>query len=245
MARTILTSLLLWALTTVANGQPLTLRNPSFTKGYTPVVAGPATYLLKEDFDGASYGATLGAWSEFTSGGTVDEDYAVTALDGTQSLFLSDAAAPLCENQSASWTYVEPFYVYFMLRVSSVSGANGPILLIKEGSTTAGQIQMSSTGQLRADGNNDSPTAFTTGTLSINTTYHVWVTFNTSVSPCAWEIAFSTDGTKPTSGANYLSGTSEVTTGCSSIGFTIPAATIDVIVDKVRVDDVPIGSNPS
>ena len=102
-----------------------------------------------------------------------------------------------------------------------------------------------STGTLRV--NVGANSLSTVSTISASTTNHVWIHYVAgSGANAVGSVAFSTDGTKPTSGNNYT----EITTGTSTLSannirLTSAAANGGVfIMDHVLVDDASIGNSP-
>jgi hypothetical protein len=202
---------------------------------------GGATYLVDQDFEGAGYdnGET---WTEAGSG-TKDEDYTGTVLDGSQSLRIAQSS----QNATTQTTFTanDEVWVYALFRPVSIPASTQTILEVKNNTTSLVQLRHPGDGHLRVQG---STTATTVGLVSAGTTYHIWLRYvkGTGANAIA-SIGFSTDGTRPTSGNNFA----QFTTGDATLQADVlviggPGITTqEHIWDKVRVDDVVIGDNPT
>jgi hypothetical protein len=84
--------------------------------------------------------------------------------------------------------------------------------------------------------------------LSFGTNYHLFGRYSLGTGANSIvEIAYSTDGTKPTSGTKYATATNLSYTSQAGriwLGFN-NTGNYDVIFDKVLVAATPIGSNPT
>lgn len=233
---TFLSSLLLIAAT------PFTLQDTAFVASLTPGASAPAaTYLINQRFEGTGYDNSE-TWTE--TGSTVDEDSTITVLDGSQSLRVTTVAAegytdsPAFSSQTQAW-------IYFLWRPVTLDGASYIGALFGGGAERL-WIRVNSDGTMRID--HGSVSASTVNTVTAGTTYHIWARYQTgSGANGQGDIAFSTDGTKPTSGDNFAS----LTTGTETTSVTVARLgnfsfnrTIVFVFDKCLVDDVNIGSNP-
>lgn len=213
--------------------------------GVSQAAGGGPSYLVKQDFEGVGYdnGET---WTESGTGGTVDSDYTTTVLDGSQSLQIVLAASArqtatiFAPAQSDVWAY-------YLLRVITLPSASVIITRFLSGGTEGLRVRMTTSGTLevRAGGGTVANTA---ATLATGTTYHLWLhyTKGTGANAVA-SVAFSTTGVRPTSGTTFATstnGTATVDVSTFALG-TTTSGTINLIFDKVRVDDELIGDNPS
>ena len=216
---------------------------PFLVKADTTIVVGQpvaggggATYLLEESFE-TTPGTDDPDWS-----GTADPDYTTTVLAGSESLQVTNAGDESYTNALASdQTYVS---VYFLVQTGTVGVNNDPVLMLLDSADgEVGSLIFRTANTLRLF--HGTETATTVGTVGASTTYHVWVDFNVGATGANYSVAFSTDGTKPSSGNNYASGTTTGSGGANSVRkILLGGSSADNIFDNIKVDDVEIGSNP-
>lgn len=205
--------------------------------------AGPTTFLIEETFD-TNPGYDL-SWTE--QSGSPDEDYTTTILEGTESIYVNGTAAsvevrsPVLTDQTALWGY-------FLIRPLTFAGGSRAIMRFRVNGGNAGssEIRLTATGQLIIV-NGTSATAATVATMSIGSTYHVfwYVEQGTGADAEAW-IAFSTDGTVGT-GNNFTSRVNaNGVTAFDQVSIFAQFSTTgpEYIMDRVILDDAPIGANP-
>lgn len=201
---------------------------------------GGATYLVKQDFEGTGYdnGET---WTE-SGAGTVDEDW-TDPLIGTQSLRLATVSQS-ATNQSPTFTAQAECYGYFVVHGATVEALNRIWFTGRAGTTVSLEIRRESSGVFRLRHGTTSTNA-TTGIVA-DITYHVWWHYNDDSGPDdgTARLWISTTDTKPGSPeAVITTGTAtgdidNVVLGAQNTG------TEEIIFDKVRVDNVDIGSSP-
>lgn len=82
--------------------------------------------------------------------------------------------------------------------------------------------------------------------MATNTTYHCWMEYKVSsgASDGYTRFAFSTDGTRPSSGDNYVNDGHNVTTQANNFEIRM-AGGANYIIDNILIDDEPIGDNPT
>lgn len=215
---------------------------------------GGATYLVSEDFEGTGYD---GGFTD--SAGSPDEDYATSPapLVGSQSLLLDGTAASV-SSISPNFGDQFSFSHYFVLHVVTLPGSTGREIVryLLNGSQSGGsELTVNSAGTLTiAVGTTTIPT---TTTVSAGSSYHVWVEYQAESVEGAGDgigqVAFapvSGDGVKPTSDGGgkgwgrrtTMNGELAVDQFWMTAQFSTTGPS--VIVDKIRVDDVEIGSNP-
>ena len=225
--------------------------------GGTTTSGAPApTYISEETFDSAGYDLS---WTE--SAGTPNEDYTTSPapLEGTQSLQLlgdtNSATQVVYHNFTETASATHWFYMLFNASVVPTGGGSySEFIRIRGGGggTTVGSVfllQNASGFTLRviAAGGTE---AVTTDVLSVDTTYHMWISFlKGSGANAKMTVAFSANGIRPTSGNAYA----ESTDGTQTIdadNITIRGqydssnSSIDAIVDDVKIDDAAIGNSP-
>ncbi len=204
----------------------------------------PASPLVDQDFDGAGY-ANSETWTEGLDGATVNEDYdtAPAPLEGDDSLFIEPDAMP----PGNTYTYhqfgdTDPAYGYCLFRPVVARYQHVIIQFWDSGFAVPFQIEYRD-GEDDGDGilriSNGSTTADTTGELAEGTTYHIFFSYANGGSAT---VAFSTDGTRPTSGPNFATTTGTATTDANRI--VLGGANSDnqnqLIFDQVWVDDEQI-----
>ena len=214
---------------------------------YTNSLAGGAagaSYLIKQGFEGAGYDNSE-TWTEAGSG-TIDEDNTSTPLVDSQSLRITTSAnTGLSE---ASFADRSDLWVYFQFRPEAIPAATSQMAQILNGTTEVVRIRLTSTGALEVRPAGGTAIA-TVSTLSATTLYHVWVHYVKGSGADGYaSIAFSTDGTKPTSGNNFresTNGTGTLDANKLRLGpGTAGSTTQDLTFDKVRADDATIGDSP-
>ncbi len=211
--------------------------------GGSPPSTPTPTYIVKQTFEGTGY-ANSEAWN--LSVGTVNSDYTGVVLAGSQSLLanLDDAAGRI----RLDFTGADDLWGYFLFRREG--GNPGGDRLLFEITNNGGTSQqfgifVTTTGALRVFGGTSATTVSTT---SVGTTYHIWWRYTKGTgSNAVAQVAFSTDGTEPTSGnafASVTNGTSTTQGGRVWVGYSSTNAGADFIYDNVLIDDADISSNP-
>jgi hypothetical protein len=203
----------------------------------------PATYLVQQNAEGAGYDNSE-TWTE--SGIGIDEDYTGVVLAGSQSLRINTSAAagtttsPAFADQADVWGY-------FLFHPVSLPAATTVMVNFI---TTIGndclRVRINAAGNLlvRAGGGTE---ATSVGAMSAGNTYHVWIHYVKGSGANAFaSVAFSTDGTRPTSGNNYRESTNgTITSDAQNLRFgQTSSSTFNFVFDKVRVDEAAIGDNP-
>lgn len=217
----------------------------------SPPAAAGATYLVEEGFEevdggGALGGATDGYDSALVAAetGTPNNDYATSPapLLGSYSAYLDSTSG----DKQIRWVLGSSqttIHAYFQFNDATLpSDANQPIFSISDsGGSDQCQLYSRTAGTLQIFNGGSSGT--TVGTLSASTTTHVWVTWSTDGSA---SVGFSTDGTKPTSGNNYASvaGGSGTAASVRIQLRSVSGTGLQIVYDRLLVDDAAIGSNP-
>lgn len=210
----------------------------------------PDTPLLSEDFE-KPIGYDLGGWGEVLagSGPVIDEDYTSTILRGTQSLFVDMPGDDQCYTTNA-FPATAHVWLFFMLRPTTFeTGVDSSIVSLFDSS---GNCLCKIT--LNNDGGTfkvfpDCSTGLAVGTgLTVNTTYNVWVEFNSNNGSgnSYASLAYSVGQKRPTSGGTFVEGTGATTASPSRIriGNTDNAQLVNFVIDHVIVDDAQIGDYP-
>jgi hypothetical protein len=229
------------------------------------------TYLAEENFDGSSACAATyssncdKAW--IVAAGTPDFDFA-TPLEGTYSLSLAGKTNAASASVYLPFTPVtDPQETHFLMNIDAgiTGGAAVQYIVALQYTTSArANVKLQWTGtvyKLQIVGSSGS--TGTTGTaLSIDTVYHVWINYTKGQGTPAnghGSVAFakaSVDGVRITSavGEDANHGYAEFndsnsTTAANRLylygNYTSAASSVDMIFDKVRIDDATIGDNPS
>ena len=202
---------------------------------------GLTSTLLNETFEGTGYSTTSPAWTESLGGGTVNEDYTTTVLDGSQSLRIltaSDASSFLYNTFTAG----SERWFYFMIRpVSTPNSGDAKMLEIWNSSQSRiADVLLTSGGALKVRHGANSSSA-TVGTMSDGTTYHVYIRYVAgSGANGVASVCFSTDGSRPTSGNNFTSlstGTGTANANWLAIGWVDFTGIMELIYDKIQVGD--------
>lgn len=198
----------------------------------------PLVMLIDENCEGTG---TPSGWTNST--GSPNWDYSTAPLAGSQSLYLSCAAA--AHRARVDFTNQTEIYYYFLLKLTNgvypgselvfaVSAANGS-------STFSPTLTLGTTGRLNWSGANP------TGTLTINTMYHVWTHYRQGTGANGVvDVGFSTTGVRPTSGTDYQQSTiSNITAlaGRLGLGPTVTTLAVDLIFDNIKVSTALIGDN--
>jgi hypothetical protein len=220
--------------------------------------AAAPTYLLSENFDGASAcgdGSHTNCQVTWTESGSGTKNYDVAGLETG-----SDKALSINSTANAGYDYVSiasqsEFWGYFIFQMDTIINQGGfdkffGFIRDRWWDAVWVSVYPGGTGELCYV--IDSAQECTVAQLSADTTYHVWVHYKAaSASPGndgIIELAFSTSaGTKPTSGNNYKAKTNHNTKEtCNMISMGGRDATNinTIIFDKIRVDDVEIGASP-
>lgn len=212
------------------------------TTGCCPAAA---TWIASEDWEGV--GKPSG-WSTNTiSGdhGAVFFDYSVSPLWSSQSLQLTNGGFTYNENWHTAQTNV---YYYFMWRPEvTTDGAVINYVTDNAANPLMYVYLVPSSRRVRvglgaATTTNETATAITDGS-----TYHFWVHYQKGTGADAiYEVHWSTTPTKPADGsATHAKVTNGTATGnATGIWFYSEYAGTDWRIDKVRADDVLIGSDP-
>jgi len=216
---------------------------PIVSRAFHIATTTAASYLLAQGFEGTGYDNSE-TWTA-SGTGTADPDASTSglSLEGSQCAHLvgSTQTATIA---SPSITALSDVWAYCLLRFVS-TGATARVFGFYNGSTIQTQFRIRSGGSIDVLA---SASAQTVGTMSTGTTYHLWFRQTTGSGANSFgSVGFSTDGTRPTSGNNYAEiTTGNVTTNCNAVRFgSNSSATFEFYADKVRVDDVQIGDNPS
>jgi hypothetical protein len=159
----------------------------------------PAATEIGEGFE------ETGAPSGWGSSGTVDWDKTESPLVGSQSLWINTVSST-ATNGSA---YADASVAYAKVRISmtNLPSNTTTLLSIKNSSdTTLAGLRVASSGAISLFANGTA-SANSTGTISVNTEYDLWLAF---VSGGTCYAAFAPAGdARPTSGNNYRSKTGE------------------------------------
>lgn len=159
--------------------------------------------------------------------GTANWDYTTTVIEGTKSL--------LCNGTDTSYAISETTVeTYCLLRFLAIPGGTSSIFSVR-GSSIGAIFRINSSGAVSCYANGSDSTA-TVSTMTTGVNYHCWLRF---VSGGTCSAAFSTDGTRPTSGNNYAS-----KTGLSTTATIIRHETIQHIADRIIGHTGTIPSNP-
>lgn len=211
-------------------------------------VGGGPSYIVDEGFEGTGLPS---GWT--TGAGTPEYDYTTTVLVPSQSLFMDAATSTADEYVYVDFLNSGDFYAYFKIRFPTVA-STGTLFLsaISTAGTTRAFIYIRPGPVLSVQAVGGTRQDCTT-TLSTDTTYHVWVSYEPgsgSGSDAVATVAFSTDGVRPTSGpGSYAASTNGTGTAAATrmtlqTDYASGTSAFDAIFDRVLIDDEQIGDLP-
>jgi hypothetical protein len=198
---------------------------------------GLLTNLFWETYEGAGY--SNGGWTE-QGAGTIDEDYTTVALAGSQSLRIVTPADGSSYTYK-SFTQIAECWAYMLFRPVAHPGADYELFEIwNNDQIKQASLHLRSNGTLFTEHGLGFSTN-TVGTMNNNNTYHIYFNYvkSTSSNGVA-SVGFSTDGSRPTAGDNFVTITTGTATGDAFyitpglIGFD---GTNEAIFDNVQVGD--------
>lgn len=241
----LLTGLLLCA--SYANAQFATPRDLAFWGKSDPCNGGAAPYLIKQNFETPTTGYDhCETW--IVTGDSFTPNYTGVVLEGTQSLRRNGTGTG-GHITTSDFSDQEEVWVYLLCKSITIDPVNTIELITPRNNiaNSRGVLAVLPNGKFFIAGISSSATSV--GALTNGGTYHIW--FHCKNGPSGvLDAGFSTDGTRPTSGDNFVQITGQAAppapTPIVSIRFfdLSYANTEEYILDKVRVDDAQIGDNP-
>lgn len=197
------------------------------------------SFYFTEDFEGTGY---ENSWSE-VGVGTMNEDYTTDVLRGSQSFQLVASAADV--RAFAGLTSKSTVYGCLQIKINSVSGAPTLFSLRNTGTLLLSVLYSDTTGKLRLV--MGAITAETTDSFPIGSKVWIWFRYTAGTgSNAIGNLAFSTDGIKPTSGGKVASITNGVQTANVNriyCGHT-SNITLNAIYDRIVLAESEIWDNP-
>lgn len=203
--------------------------------------SGPS-YLFSENFDGSTAcgdGSHSNCQVTWTANGTpaTDFNYSTSALDGTYSAQVTSETG---NNYYAAFTAQDTVYFYFIIRSSTRVGGAMIFAIQDSSGNNLWALRNASYEYSIYCGSNvyENSTTWTEGT-----TYHVWGDYTKGTGANGICHAFiATTSTKPGS-ANITVTNSDLTGQASRVSLSNTTSSVYEI-DKIRIDDVDIGSTP-
>lgn len=195
------------------------------------------SYLINEGFEGTGVPA---GWATIL--GAPNYGYTTTALAGSKSLLISPG--DLVVSSFASQTSID---AYFMIRLSDVSTTQELFTLCNEDGSSAGiRIGVSGSALYVEDNTGAHNVALSSAGISVDTTYHIFASYvQGSGANAMLTLAFSTDGSRPTSGDHFASITNgDSTTAIVASTHAVGGGTqiLDHVLIKSTAGSIP--SNP-
>lgn len=202
--------------------------------------ASTPTYVLSTNWE--ETGQPSG-WTPYTDGGsgTVDYDYVTSPapLVGTQSLGLYQTGGRRYEYYVFGNT--SPCYIYVVANVQTASSTNSPIFHVDDADINGLFIvrRAATTGYARVTDLISETDHTSTYALSVGATYQYWFERTTGSTVNLYVAPLGND--KPATAA--LSFTAGSSAQWGMIALTAEYGGVNIF-DKLRIDDVTIGSNP-
>jgi hypothetical protein len=254
-------ALLLLLVTCSAMGQAFTLTDPAFSAAVNARSDSSPTYIVSEDWEGTQTG-----WSKQNDATKTDFDYTAAAIEGSQSLRAEgddDSTLPPYAYRTTPFSDIDDCYAFFILKATTGPTsddfsrelmwlvdfpANQHLLALElyrfSSSSYRLRVWSGTTGH-----------ATTAAGFTLGSTVAVWVRYQKGTGANAradvwWADASNLNSlTKPADGSNNHAHRDDgnYTTSVENIqlGAILRSSHGTVAVyDRVRVDDVAIGSNP-
>lgn len=204
----------------------------------------PVSPLLTETFEGASYSAA--GWSEYTGGGTVDENYQTAPIAGADSLrLLKNGASDDCYAYN-NYGPVNESWAYCRVEIVDLTATEFSFFRIYDGIHVDLQahVVIEPDGQLRVVCGTANAT--TTDSVAEGSTYHVWLHYDANAAGTSVaDVGFSTDGVRPTSGNKFASlSTGSVFEDGGYVELSLRSSAAEapeIKLDTLYVDDEVIG----
>jgi len=219
-------------------------------------VSAPAapTYLVDEDCEGS--GTPDGWVDNIATDGTVDWDYITESLVGNHSLRMDEKTGGDVSTYYEWGSGNDAASAYYVLQIDVNTGGNfsngslGGYFASSTGTSICSARINNSSGsytvaaRIGSTNGSNSITSFNTGD-----TIHFWIDVSNTDDSC--EVYYNTSATKPAQGGDNYScagtgcgGTGSTGSNAQRMYFVNNFSTIEVLVDKIRIDDDTIGSNP-
>lgn len=211
--------------------------------------SGP-TYLIKEDFEGTGFDLGEGgvAWVQNSGSPTENPDDTSFNWDGGggQNLWVqrvgTDAIVTKYFYDPSGSTNKSAVWIYMVFQTNRTN-SNSVILQGKTNGTTKGFMRMKSTAQLEIFDTAGGVNKATVAGVPMNTLVHTLTYWDHAAG--VGSVEFSTTGTFTGGGIQYTNFTGgETGMKMNQIGILAEGSVRTNLVDKVRVDDVAISSNP-
>lgn len=232
-------TLLIFLLSSCSVFAQLNISNPFYVAGVLKPASGGAapTYLINQNFEGTGYDNNSETWTENAA---PDEDYATAPapLIGSQSWMSAAVGGEAYSNFAAN----DNVYAYAVFNISTLQNAIDIFQIRNSSDLGLTKLRINADGSVRMVHHASGPTS-SAGVISAGTTFHVWMDYHKGTgADSTAELFVSATSTKP--GSATLSVTGEGNTTQASRIAIMGWSGGNHIVDKVRVDDVAIGSAP-
>lgn len=207
----------------------------------TVLVTLSPTYLLQEDFDTGSGTTPPSGWT-VPPGGTYSYSNTSPALPQGGNNYTISTGIDTFETWKA-FTGQTECWGYFQFQIASLSITAAKVIFRLEdsGGVARCYVKINTDGTLQI-WDSDFDAASTTGALSANTNYQIWVHFKSGV---AIDVGFSTNGTRPTASPNYVQVTGIATSATvSRVGLMGNDVSVAQYWDHVIVNNAQIGNSP-
>lgn len=201
--------------TLIIDSDQLAVRAVNFTgSGVTATACDGSSatgLLVYQNLEGTGYDNSE-TWTETigTDGEVNEDDTTATVLRGSQQLKMVAGSTQSTSRKSIAANGT--VYAHFLFTTPALPASLGRIFTMETSGQTAQLIlQVGNTGKLRL--NHGSSVVETTGTMSVDTKYHIWVSYTKGTgADGAYSVGFSTTGTAPTTGTQYAAGTNGTST---------------------------------
>lgn len=194
---------------------------------------GPS-YLVSEDCEGT------GTPSGWTDGGGINWGYTAAPLIGSKSLFIdAQNFGSFANYTEKTFAAQDSVYLYCPIRRETTPSNDGWFILFKSGASIIVQLAITSGDAFKISINGSGTSLTGTTEFLPVTTYHLWVHVPSDDVVGVFLSSTATKPGSPTFVTNFGPGASAIDT----INFMANRGS-DVIVDKIRVSAIEIGSDP-
>jgi hypothetical protein len=217
----------------------LSLSSPGFVSGLSQTGTGSSrSWLVRQTCEGSGYdnGET---WNETTGGGTINEDETGTVLQGSQSLLMEYGSTDCIDY--VTHASVDQVWCRLMVRWAEWPASTRTFLYVRNNATSLGRVYIDTARTLHVY--NGGSVATTVATLSLATTYYIWVRCKPgSGSNAELTVAFATTLSEPAVGDYFASVSDGTSTAQANRLELILEDDGTVRFDEILVDDTAVGN---